>query len=147
MLFEPPGTGKALIARQLPRIVPAKEVEVVNGPEIFSKWVGESEEKIRKLFEKAETDSKILKGNSGLHVIIFDEFDAIAKKRDLMSDEMSVSYNVVNWLLSKMDGVNKLNNILLIALTNRLDLTDPAILRPGRFEVIVEVNLPNLQGR
>uniref|UniRef100_A0A7S0HSD0 Vesicle-fusing ATPase n=1 Tax=Hanusia phi TaxID=3032 RepID=A0A7S0HSD0_9CRYP len=85
---------------------------------------------------------------SALHLIIFDEFDAIAKPRGMLrGDSSGVRDSVVNQLLSILDGVNELNNVLVIGLTNRKDLIDPALLRPGRFEVHVEIREPNEEGR
>merc|ERR1712072_922079 len=84
---------------------------------------------------------------SQLHIVIFDEIDAICKTRGTRGDSTGVSDSIVNQLLSKIDGVNALNNILLIGMTNRLDMIDEALLRPGRLEVHVEISLPNEQGR
>ena len=79
-----------------------------------------------------------------MHVIIFDEFDSIARKRSMEDNTSStVGSQIVNQLLVKMDGVEELNNILIIALTNRKDIIDPALIRPGRFEITLEVKLPN----
>lgn len=113
----------------------------------MSKYVGESEENVRELFAEAKKDQEELGDDSPLHVIIFDEFDAIAKPRGMSSDNTGVASNVVNQLLSMIDGVDSLNNILLIGMTNRKDLIDPAILRPGRFEVHIEIGLPGEEGR
>jgi vesicle-fusing ATPase len=147
LLFGPPGTGKTLIARKIGEILNCKEPKIVNGPEIFSKFVGQAEENVRKLFADAEADQAKLGDKSPLHLIIFDEFDAICKQRGAVRDSTGVSDNVVNQLLSKIDGVNRLNNVLLIGMTNRKDLIDEAILRPGRFEVHVEIGLPEEPGR
>ena len=147
LLFGPPGTGKTLIAKELAKCLNVVKPKVVNGPEVLSKYVGESEENVRKLFAEARKDQKELGDDSPLHVIIFDEFDAIAKPRGNDSDSTGVASNVVNQLLSMIDGVDSLNNILLIGMTNRKDLIDPAILRPGRFEVHIEVHLPDEDGR
>lgn len=114
---------------------------------MLSKFVGEAEENIRNLFADARKDQEELGDDSPLHVVIFDEFDAIAKPRGMTSDSTGVASNIVNQLLSMIDGVDSLNNILLIAMTNRKDLIDPAILRPGRFEVHIEISLPNEEGR
>ncbi len=95
-------------------IVQAREPKIVNGPEIFGRYVGESEERIRKLFEDAETEYAAEGDASQLHVIIFDEIDAICKKRGSVSSSTGVNDSVVNQLLSKMDGVNSLNNVLVI---------------------------------
>ena len=94
--------------------VQAREPKIVNGPEIFGRYVGESEERIRKLFEDAEAEYAAEGDASQLHVIIFDEIDAICKKRGSVSSSTGVNDSVVNQLLSKMDGVSALNNVLVI---------------------------------
>lgn len=142
ILFGPPGTGKTLIARQIGKLLNAKEPKVVNGPEILNKYVGQSEENIRDLFKDAEEDAQ--RGRKGLHIIIFDEIDAICKKRN---SNNNFTDQVVNQLLSKIDGVNSLNNILIIGMTNRIDLIDSALLRPGRFEIHIEIGLPSVHDR
>jgi len=147
LLFGPPGTGKTLIARQLAKVLKSKEPKIVNGPELFDKFVGETERKIRELFTDAVNDEKKLGPQSQLHIIIFDEFDAICKKRGTINNGTGVNDSAVNMLLSMIDGVNALNNILVIGMTNRKDMIDEAILRPGRFEVHVEVSLPDEKGR
>lgn len=147
LLFGPPGTGKTLIARKIGEILNCHEPKIVNGPEVFNKFVGGTEENIRKLFADAEAEQAAKGDQSQLHLIIFDEFDAICKQRGAVRDSTGVNDNVVNQLLSKIDGVNSLNNVLLIGMTNRLDLIDEAILRPGRFEVHVEIGLPDEPGR
>eukprot|EP00672_Neobodo_designis_P019068 CAMPEP_0174828162 /NCGR_PEP_ID=MMETSP1114-20130205/1169_1 /TAXON_ID=312471 /ORGANISM="Neobodo designis, Strain CCAP 1951/1" /LENGTH=729 /DNA_ID=CAMNT_0016061873 /DNA_START=36 /DNA_END=2225 /DNA_ORIENTATION=- len=147
LLFGPPGTGKTLIARKIGEILNCREPTIVNGPEIFSKYVGQAEENVRKLFAAAEAEQAAKGDRSSLHLIIFDEFDAICKQRGAVRDSTGVADNVVNQLLSKIDGVNRLNNVLLIGMTNRKDLIDEAILRPGRFEVHVEIGLPDEKGR
>lgn len=147
LLYGPPGTGKTLIAKELAKCLNSVKPLIVNGPEILSKFVGESEENVRKLFAPAKKDQMELGDDSPLHVIIFDEFDAIAKPRGMESDGTGVASNVVNQLLSMIDGVESLNNILIVGMTNRKDLIDPAILRPGRFEVHLEIGLPNEEGR
>ena len=114
---------------------------------MFNKFVGETEKNVRELFADAKRDQTKLKDESPLHIVIFDEFDAIAKHRGSSSGDTGVKDNVVNQLLSMIDGVEALNNILVIGMTNRLDLIDKAVLRPGRFEVHVEVGLPNREGR
>jgi len=146
ILYGPPGTGKTLIARQLSKSLQAKSIKIINGPELVSSFVGKSEENVRKLFEEAENDMK--SNISGLHVIVFDEFDSLCKRRgEVGGISGDVNDKIVTQLLSKIDGVECLNNILLIGMTNRLELIDPAILRPGRFEVHVEITLPNEEGR
>uniref|UniRef100_A0A8C2G4W7 Vesicle-fusing ATPase n=1 Tax=Cyprinus carpio TaxID=7962 RepID=A0A8C2G4W7_CYPCA len=147
LLFGPPGCGKTLMARQIGKMLNAREPKVVNGPEILNKYVGESEANIRKLFADAEEEQKRLGANSGLHIIIFDEIDAICKQRGSMAGSTGVHDTVVNQLLSKIDGVDQLNNILVIGMTNRPDLIDDALLRPGRLEVKMELGLPDETGR
>ncbi|XP_060704610.1 vesicle-fusing ATPase [Hemiscyllium ocellatum] len=147
LLYGPPGCGKTLMARQIGKMLNAREPKVVNGPEILNKYVGESEANIRKLFADAEEEQRRLGANSGLHIIIFDEIDAICKQRGTMAGSTGVHDTVVNQLLSKIDGVEQLNNILVIGMTNRPDLIDEALLRPGRLEVKMEIGLPDEKGR
>ncbi|KAF8533957.1 P-loop containing nucleoside triphosphate hydrolase protein [Trichophaea hybrida] len=147
LLYGPPGTGKTLIARQIGKSLQAKEPKIVNGPEILNKYVGQSEENIRKLFADAEKEYKEKGDESGLHIIIFDELDAICKQRGSKNDGTGVGDTVVNQLLSKMDGVDQLNNVLIIGMTNRKDMIDEALLRPGRLEVHIEISLPDENGR
>lgn len=151
LLYGPPGTGKTLIARQIGKMLNGLEPKVVNGPEVLNKYVGQSEENIRNLFLEADAEYKAKGDESGLHIIIFDEIDAICKQRQGGGGgggaSADVRDTVVNQLLSKIDGVEAVNNILLIGMTNRRDLLDEAMLRPGRFEVQIEVGLPDEVGR
>jgi vesicle-fusing ATPase len=147
ILYGPPGTGKTLIARKIAAVLNCHEPKVINGPEIFDKFVGGSEENIRKQFADAEQDMKTKGDDSDLHVIIFDEIDAICRKRGSTNSGTGVNESVVNQLLSKIDGVESLNNILIIGMTNRLDMIDEALLRPGRFEIHLEIGLPDQKGR
>ncbi|KAH8094942.1 vesicular-fusion protein SEC18 [Cristinia sonorae] len=147
LLHGPPGTGKTLMARQIGKMLNAREPKIVNGPEILNKYVGASEENVRKLFADAEKEYKQKGDESGLHIIIFDELDAICKQRGSTNSGTGVGDSVVNQLLSKMDGVDQLNNILIIGMTNRLDMIDEALLRPGRLEVHMEISLPDEKGR
>jgi vesicle-fusing ATPase len=120
----------------------------VNGPEILQRFVGQSEENMRDLFAPAEKEFKGKGDKSRLHVIIFDEIDAIMKARGSGGATASVVHdNVVNQLLTKLDGMQSLDNVLVVGITNRRDLLDPAVLRPGRLELQVEVGLPDVRGR
>lgn len=147
LLYGPPGTGKTLIARQLAKILNGKEPKIVNGPEVLNKYVGQSEENIRNLFAEADAEYREKGDASELHIIIFDEIDAVCKSRGSVRDGSGVHDTVVNQLLTKIDGVDALNNVLLIGMTNRKDMLDEALLRPGRLEVHIEVGLPDERGR
>eukprot|EP01041_Mallomonas_annulata_P011047 gene11047-23098_t len=148
LLYGPPGCGKTLIARELARALNAREPKIVNGPEILDKFVGEAERNIRSLFADAEEEWTTRGPDSALHVIIFDELDAIAKVRgSLGGDGSGVRDSVVNQLLAMLDGVKSLGNVLVVGLTNRKELIDPALLRPGRLEVHLEIRPPDRRGR
>ena len=140
ILYGHPGCGKTLIARKIGQILNCEEPIIVNGPELLNKYVGQSEESLRKIFEKAEMEK------DKLHLIIFDEIDSMFKVRGT-GGSSGVGDSMVNQMLSKMDGVNSLNNIIIIGMTNRLDLIDEALLRPGRFEIQIEIGLPDQRGR
>lgn len=133
LLFGPPGTGKTLLARAL-----AHESEVnfisVKGPEFFSKWVGESEKAVRETFRKARMAAPC--------IIFFDEIDAIASVRG-MHIGSQVTEQVISQLLTEMDGLEELRDVVLVAATNRPDMLDPALLRAGRFGRHVQINLPD----
>lgn len=141
IMHGPPGCGKTRMARSIAQILDCKNIQIINGPELLDKYVGGSEEKVRKLFAGAE------KNPNELYVIIFDEFDSLVRTRGSGGSSSNVGDSVVTQLLSKIDGVNSLNNIILFGLTNRLDIIDEAILRPGRFEVHIKVGLPDEKGR
>ena len=136
VLYGPPGTGKTLVARKLAALLGRTPPVIVNSPDVEMPLVGQSEAFVKSLFEPATHDN-------ALHTIIFDEFDAIGRTRS------GTKYHdrVVMQLLACMDGIQEQNNVLVIALTNRFDSLDPALIRPGRFEVHIEVPLPDRQGR
>ena len=143
LLYGPPGCGKTLLAKQIGKILNCKEPKIVTGPSLLNKYVGQSEENIRNLFKDAYED----KNEKYLHLIICDEFDALCKKRGSSHDSSGVSDNIVNQLLSMIDGPTPLNNVLLICMTNLKDAIDEAMLRPGRLEVQIGITLPNENGR
>lgn len=147
LLFGPPGTGKTLIARNISTLISPVTPIIVNGPELLNKYVGDSEANIRKLFVNAENDYRKNGSSSMLHVIVFDEIDAICKTRSGGSVGRDVTDSMVNQLLTKIDGYEMLPNIFIIAMTNRKDLIDPALLRPGRIEKHIKVGFPGKEGR
>jgi len=145
LLYGPPGTGKTLIARKIGESLNCHKPKILVGSEILNKYVGEAENRLRLLFEPARKEYEQKKDKSGIHLIIIDEIDAICRSRS--GSEVRAGDSIVNQLLGIMDGVEQMDNFILIGLTNRRDLIDPALLRPGRFEVQIEVPLPDFQGR
>jgi transitional endoplasmic reticulum ATPase len=137
LLYGPPGTGKTLMAKAVATESKANFI-AVKGPELLSKWVGESEKAVRKIFEKARQTSP--------SIIFFDEIDSLAPRRGMGGDS-NVSERVVNQLLTEMDGLLDLDNIVILAATNRPDIVDTALLRPGRFDRIVLIPSPDEGGR
>jgi transitional endoplasmic reticulum ATPase len=135
LLHGPPGTGKTLLAKAVATESNANFISI-KGPELISKWVGESEKHIRDIFKKANQVSP--------SIIFFDEFDSISKSRGSGVGNDS-SEKVVNQLLTELDGVEELENVIIIAATNRKDLIDPALLRPGRIEAHVELTIPDAE--
>lgn len=147
MLYGPPGTGKTTIARAIGKALNSRDPVVKSGPEMLNKYVGEGERQVRELFAAAEEEQGEEGENSQLHIIIIDEIDAICKERGSNPGGGGSSDSIVNQLLSKIDGVNALDNILLIGMTNRLDMIDRALRRPGRLELEMEIGLPDENGR
>ena len=136
-MFGPPGTGKTLLAKAV-----ATESEsnfiVIRGPELLSKWVGESEKGVRETFRKARQASPC--------IIFFDEMDAIAPRRGNNTGS-HVTETVVNQILTEIDGLEELKDVVVIAATNRPDIVDPALLRPGRFDRLIQVTPPDKDTR
>jgi len=138
LLYGPPGCGKTLLAKAVATESEANFISI-KGPEIFSKWVGESERAIREVFRKARQVAPC--------VIFLDEIDAIAPIRGLGYGDSMVTERVVSQLLTEIDGIEKLDGVVVIAATNRPDIVDPALLRPGRFDRLVYVPPPDQRGR
>jgi len=137
LLYGPPGTGKTLLAKAVAKESEANFIQV-KGPSLLSMWVGKSEEGMRKIFERARQVSPC--------VVFFDEIDALAGKRGYETGT-KVTERVLNQLLAEMDGLEDLKDVIILAATNRPDMLDPALLRPGRFDRILLVNAPEESGR
>ena len=137
LLYGPPGTGKTLLAKAVATETEANFIQV-KGPSLLSMWVGKSEEGMRKIFERARQVAPC--------IIFFDEIDSLAGKRGV-EQGTKVTERVLNQMLAEMDGLENLNNVLVIGATNRPDMLDAALLRPGRFDKILLVNAPEEKGR
>lgn len=137
LLYGPPGTGKTLLAKAVATETSSNFI-YIKGPSIINKYVGESEKQIRKIFEKARQNSPC--------ILFFDEIDAIAATR-MGGNKAKVSDTIVNQILTELDGLEDLINVKVLAATNRPGLIDPALLRPGRFDKLVLVDIPNLEAR
>jgi len=136
LLYGPPGTGKTMIAKAVANEAGTRFISI-NGPEITSKWYGESEKKIRDIFKEAEENAPA--------IIFIDEIDAIAPKREDVLGE--VERRIVAQLLASMDGLKGRGQVVVIGATNRPDALDPALRRPGRFDREIEIGVPNKEGR
>mmetsp|Transcript_11390 Transcript_11390/g.25788 ORF Transcript_11390/g.25788 Transcript_11390/m.25788 type:complete len:515 (+) Transcript_11390:2-1546(+) len=151
LLYGPPGTGKTLLARQIAKALRARAPKIVSAPELLDRWVGGSEKLVRGLFAEAEAELAACNGDvtrSALHVVVIDEIDAVFRRRSAGEDSgEQTRASVVNQILSKLDGVNAIDNILMVGMTNRRELLDSALLRPGRLEVQIEVPMPDIRGR
>jgi transitional endoplasmic reticulum ATPase len=138
LLYGPPGCGKTLLGRAVATESEANFI-TIKGPEIFSKWVGESEKAIREVFRKARMSSPT--------VIFFDEFDSLVPGRGMGYADSGVTERVISQILTEMDGIISLEDVVIIAATNRPDIVDPAILRPGRFDRLIYVPEPEQESR
>jgi transitional endoplasmic reticulum ATPase len=137
LMYGPPGSGKTLLAKAVANESEANFI-LVKGPELLSKWVGESEKAVRKVFKRARQTSPT--------IIVFDEIDSLAPRRGSGGNN-NVTERVVNQLLTEIDGLVDLINVVVIAATNRPDIIDTALLRPGRFDRIIMAPVPSLESR
>jgi len=138
LLYGPPGTGKTLMAKAAAHESEANFISI-KGPELLSKWVGESEKGVREVFRKARQAAPC--------IVFFDEIDAIAPTRGSLGGESHVTERVISQLLTELDGLEVLSNVIIIAATNRPDIIDPALLRPGRFDRLLYVPPPDKDAR
>jgi transitional endoplasmic reticulum ATPase len=138
MLYGPPGTGKTMIAKAVATTSEANFISV-KGPELLSKWVGESEKGVREIFRKARQAAPC--------IVFFDELDAVAPKRGRSEGDAHVTERVISQMLTEMDGLVDLKGVVVIGATNRPDIIDEALLRPGRFDRILEVPFPDKKAR
>jgi len=138
LLYGPPGCGKTLLAKAVATEAEANFI-TIKGPEVYSKWVGESEKAIREVFRKARQAAPC--------VIFLDEIETIVPRKDILDDSSGVTHRVASQLLAEMDGIEELRDVIVIGATNRPDLMDPAILRPGRFDRLIYVPPPDEKSR
>jgi transitional endoplasmic reticulum ATPase len=138
LLYGPPGCGKTLLAKAVATESEANFI-TIKGPEIYSKWVGESERAIREVFRKARQAAPC--------VIFLDEIETLIPRRDMLDDSSGVAHRVTSTLLAEMDGIEELRDVIVIGATNRPDLMDPSALRPGRFDRLIYVPPPDERGR
>ncbi|HXL51239.1 MAG TPA: AAA family ATPase, partial [Candidatus Limnocylindrales bacterium] len=134
LLFGPPGCGKTMLAKAVATESEANFISI-KGPELFSKWVGESEKAIREVFRKGRTAAP--------SIVFFDELDSVVPRRGMGFGDSGVSERVISQLLTEMDGIESLVNVVIIGATNRPDIIDQAILRPGRFDRLIYVPAPD----
>lgn len=137
LLYGPPGTGKTMLAKAVANESEANFISI-KGPEVLSKWVGESEKAVREVFRKARQASPT--------IIFFDELDSITPVRGGRGDSQ-VTERVISQILTELDGLEELKDVVVIGATNRIDIVDPALLRPGRFDKLLSVPVPDLDAR
>jgi transitional endoplasmic reticulum ATPase len=138
LLYGPPGTGKTMLAKAVATESQANFISI-KGPEFLSKWVGESEKAVRETFRRAR--------QAAPSVVFLDEIDSIAPTRGGSTSDSHVTERVISQILTELDGLEPLNSVIVIAATNRPDIIDPALLRPGRFDRLIEVGLPDEKAR
>ncbi|MDR0980215.1 MAG: AAA family ATPase, partial [Methanocalculaceae archaeon] len=138
LLYGPPGTGKTLIAKAVANESGANFI-AIKGPQLLSKWVGESERAVREIFRKARQVAPA--------IIFFDEIDSLTSARSAGGDGNQVVENVLNQILTEMDGIEPLNDVVILAASNRPDIIDPALLRSGRFDHLVYIPEPTATDR
>jgi transitional endoplasmic reticulum ATPase len=138
LLYGPPGTGKTMLAKAVANESEANFISI-KGPEVLSKWVGESEKAIREVFRKARQAAPT--------IIFFDELDSITPVRGSGYGGSQVTERVISQILTELDGLEELKDVVVIGATNRLDIVDPALLRPGRFDKMLNVPIPDLDAR
>ncbi len=138
LLYGPPGTGKTLLAKAVANESEANFINV-KGPELLSKWVGESERSVREIFHKARQSAPC--------VIFIDELDSLVPTRGSGSGDSQATERVISQILTELDGLEELRDVVIIGATNRPDMIDPALLRPGRFDKLLYVSAPNLEAR
>ncbi|MEK0367939.1 MAG: AAA family ATPase, partial [Nitrosopumilus sp.] len=138
LLYGAPGTGKTLLAKAVANESQSNFI-LVKGPELLSMWVGESEKAVREVFKKARQVSPC--------IIFFDEIDSLAPKRGLSGSDGHTSERVVNQLLTEIDGLEEMHDVVIIAATNRPDIVDTSLLRPGRFDRMILTSVPDEKTR
>ncbi|UCH87933.1 MAG: CDC48 family AAA ATPase [Thermoplasmata archaeon] len=138
LLYGPPGTGKTMLAKAVATESEANFISV-KGPEFFSKWVGESEKAVRQTFRKARQAAPC--------IIFFDEIDAVVPTRGGGTSDSHVSERIISQILTELDGLEDLHGVIVIGATNRPDIIDPALLRPGRFDRLVYIPIPDIEAR
>ena len=138
LLYGPPGTGKTLLAKAVANESEANFISI-KGPEVLSKWVGESEKAVREVFRKARQASPT--------IIFFDELDSITPVRGSGYGGSQVTERVISQILTELDGLEELKDVVVIGATNRIDIVDPALLRPGRFDRLLSVPVPDIEAR
>ena len=138
LLYGPPGTGKTMLAKAVATESQANFISI-KGPEFLSKWVGESEKAVRETFRKAR--------QAAPSVVFLDEIDSIAPARGGSTSDSHVTERVISQILTELDGLESLNSVIVIAATNRPDIIDSALLRPGRFDRLIEIGLPDEKAR